>query len=793
VTSRPSLQFAICNLQFAIAFLLGIVAVSPSSAAPPTFTSVSPRGAQRGKTVEITVTGANLTSNTRLLLPFAATQKYLPEKKPDPAQVRFQLMVDPAVPLGIYPIRVATDAGVSSLIFFSIDAFPNIQEVENNDTFETAQKVSIPVIISGQCAGGDVDHYRFTAKRGQRVVVETEAARLGSGVSPQLRVLNAQKRFIGSDDTQLLRGDCRVVFVAPADGDYLVEFADTRYKGGNPPDYRLKIGEYDVVEEVFPLGGRRGETIEFMLRGGTLSSDIGVKRLLQAPPDGTTMLVGLDGHVKIGMLSPRIAVGDLPERVWIKTPGKDPKAFDVLPPITINSRLERKGDTDRFQFPVRAGQRYRITVQAQSLGSHLDGVLRVTDQAGNLLAQVDDVELVPADPTTGRPPINGADPAVDIAVPSGTSLLRVELRDQRRRGGVNFGYRLTVEPTVPDFALLQPVSEINVPRGGSAGLTVPVVRRGYAGPIRLNVLDLPPGISVQGGHIPANATAGIFTLTASPQASAMPALLRIEGSAISEGKEVRRHAVRRIVLSQEARAGTGIVTLTRFMLGLMGAEPFQVKGPAEIEVVLGYSTAIPVTITRAKEQMAVATEVTGTIPQPPPPPGQTAPAPPLMFKPGTAAAGTNQAIFTVAVPVNAPEGTADFIVQGKAKINNADRVVFGPAVAVHVVRPFTVELLTPSLTFVAGQTVALKGRLQRRPVFKEAVQLRLDGLPAGVSMVAPPRPVAGDWTEFQIDLKVEPKAAAASANLTLTCTATIAGTPYGHPAISIPTVVKPGK
>src|SRR5207249_11213549 len=133
-----------------------------------------------------------------------------------------------------------------------------------------------------------------------------------------------------------------------------------------------------------------------------------------------------------------------------------------------------------------------------------------------------------------------------------------------------------------------------------------------------------------------------------------------------------------------------------------------------------------------------------------------APAPPLTF---TAAVGTNQAIFTVAVPVNAPEGTADFIVQGKAKINNADRVVFGPAVAVHVVRPFTVELLTPSLTFVAGQTVALKGRLQRRPVFKEAVQLRLDGLPAGVSMVAPPRPVAGDWTEFQIDLKVEPKAA----------------------------------
>src|SRR5262249_26730820 len=226
-------------------------------------------------------------------------------------------------------------------------------------------------------------------KRGQRIVVETEAARLGSGVSPQLRVLDAQKRFIGSDDTQLLRGDCRVVFVAPADGDYLVEFADTRYKGGNPPDYRLKIGEYDVIDEVFPLGGRRGEHAEFTLRGGTLASEVRLKQLLQAAPDRLSMPLPLDSVLRAGMLSPRVAVGELPERNWLKAAAKDPKALDVLPPITINSRLERKGDIDRFQFPVMAGQRYHITVEAQRLGSHLDGVLRVSDQAGRQLAQVD--------------------------------------------------------------------------------------------------------------------------------------------------------------------------------------------------------------------------------------------------------------------------------------------------------------------------------------------------------------------------------------------------------------------
>lgn len=69
-------------------------------AAPPTLTNLTPRGAERGKTVEIVVSGANLTPQTRLLLPFKATQAVVPDTKPNPAQVRFQITVDASVPLG---------------------------------------------------------------------------------------------------------------------------------------------------------------------------------------------------------------------------------------------------------------------------------------------------------------------------------------------------------------------------------------------------------------------------------------------------------------------------------------------------------------------------------------------------------------------------------------------------------------------------------------------------------------------------------------------------------------------
>jgi hypothetical protein len=780
----------------AVALLLS--GALPSSAAPPVLSTIKPRGAERGKPVELIVSGANLTPQTRLILPFKATQKLLPDAKANPGQVRFQLTVERLVPVGLYAMRVATNDGVSPLLLFGVDAFPNIAEVEDNSTFDRAQKVSTPVVITGQCAGGDVDYFQFTAKKGQRLVIETECARLGSGVMPQLRVTDSHKRFLAADDTQAVSGDCRVLFTAPADGDYVVEFSDSRYRGGNPPDYRLKIADYDVVGEVFPLGGRRGETVTFTLRGGTLPGEVHIERALGEAPglrlaaSHGTMPLGLESVVKPGVLPPQLAVGDLPERLWTKTGSKDPKALDVMPPLTINSRLEHKGDIDRFQFSVQPGQRFHIAVQAETLGSFLDGVLRITDQAGKQLALVDDVDIPAAGPA--QPARRTADPSVEVTVADGTSLLMVELRDQRYRGGVNFGYRLTIEPATADFRVRQPVAELNVPRGGSAALIVPVIRRGYAGPIQLLIANPPPGLSVQGGHVPANGTAGILTVSAATEAPRAddPVPLRIEGRATIEGREIRRQAEEQFALNPDARLAAPIVTLSDLVVGRTAADPFTVQGPPAIEAIQGYPVTLPVTVVRAKDQAAAAVEVTAVAPVTAAP-GQPARAGFFTIKPATAAAGTGGASITITAEPAAPEGLLDIFVQGKAKVSGADKTVTGPAIAVKVLRPFIVELLTQKLTASPGQTVTLKGRLQRQPVFKAAVQIKLEGLPAGVTLAAPPPPVAAGANDFQIDLKVDPKAATALANLTLTCSTTIAGIAYAHPPLAVLLEVGPAK
>lgn len=776
-------SFPCRRYRFFVVWAAACVCTGYAWTAPPTVTRVAPRGAERGKAVEVVVAGTNLTPQSQLILPFKASAALLPDAKPNPAQVRFQVSVDPSVPFGVYPARLATEEGVSALFFFCVDNLPSIQEVEDNSSFDKAQKIEVPVIVNGECAGGDVDFFRFAAKKGQRLVIETESARLGSGIVPQLRLTDGKQQFIAAEDTQSVRGDCRLTLLAPADGDYVIEISDSRYKGTAPPFYRLKIADYDFPAEVFPLGGKRGETVAFTLRGGSLAGEVKLERKLEDGFFSGTMPLPLDGTIKPGMLAPFVALGDLPERTHLRTDLKDAKPLDVQPPLTVNGRLGEKGQTDRFQFAVQPGQRYRLAVHAESLGSHLDGVLRILDQAGKQLAVVDDVDIPPVAP--GQPPTKGHDPAVDFTVPAGVSALILELSDQRKRGGLNFGYRLTIEPAAVDFELRLPVAEVNVPRGGTALVNVAVVRRGFAGPIQLAIAGPPAGLTIQGGDIPANGTAGLLTISSAADAMPPgPMAARIEGKAMVDGKEVKRVALHSLFLSKEANPAAFVLSFAPVAVGLTAADPFVVQGPPALEVVKGFPVDVPVTLTRDMKTMNLVIEVSGsvaglTVPGQPPAPGT------FTIKPGNAAANAANATFNLAAGANAPEGKVNLVVQGKTKINNVDKIVIGPAVPVVIHRPFTVELGEPTLKLTPGQMATIKGKINRQPVFKDAVQLKLDGLPAGVTLGKPLTPVAAGTDEFAIELKVDPKFAVATANLTLTCSATVSGMPYVHPPLTL--------
>ena len=268
----------------AIVLALGVVLVQqgPSWAGPPQIGNISPSGVQRGLAGEVTISGGNLAGNPRLIAPFAFQVEPVDPKRSTAGTWTLKLTVAADVAIGVYPIRVQTDDGLSNPFLLAVGQLSQVNEKEDNSTFESAQSLPAPpLVVEGQAAGNDVDFFKFAGKKGQLLVVDAQCARIGSGVDPSIRLTTAgsSRRFVASaDDSPGLLTDARLVAELPEDTDYVVEISDSRYQGGGRPVYRLLIGAVPMADEIYPLGGREGETIGLELRGGTL----GAKRIAAA-------------------------------------------------------------------------------------------------------------------------------------------------------------------------------------------------------------------------------------------------------------------------------------------------------------------------------------------------------------------------------------------------------------------------------------------------------------------------------------------------------------------------------
>ena len=242
-----------------------------AQAGTPQIVGIRPFGVQRGVSSEVKIGGSNLAGNPRLIGPFAFRIDPVDPKRSSVLAWTFKLTVLSDVALGVYPVRVQTDDGLSNPFLFAVGQLPQFSEKEDNTTFEAAQALPAPpLVVQGEVAGNDVDYFRFAGKKGQVVVVDAQCARIGSGVDPTIRLTTAagSRRFVASaDDSPGLLTDARLVAKLPEDTDYVVEISDTRYQGAGRPVYRLLIGPVPVADEVFPLGGREGETLGLELAG----------------------------------------------------------------------------------------------------------------------------------------------------------------------------------------------------------------------------------------------------------------------------------------------------------------------------------------------------------------------------------------------------------------------------------------------------------------------------------------------------------------------------------------------
>ncbi len=542
----------------------------------PLINTVNPPALVIGEQTTIQLVGRNLDQATHLMLPFAAKVRRNPEGV---ESTRFVVDVPDSVVSGVYPVRVYGPAGMSNLRLICVgrDRVIHTRAAGNGRyrggrvDLASALAVEWPCRVAGGRLSQDIDLFRIRVRAGQRLVFSTQTRQLGLTPDPVIRLRDARGRTLALvHDTPTLRKDERLDYTFKQAGEYFVELQSFGVAGWTN-HYVLKIGSHNYARTVYPLGGRRGEVIDVSVvgRDGRTTT-----RRERVPSDAARdrWLLPLPDHP--GSLPWRMASGAFPEQHEKRMRVGGAVEIPVADwPVTINGRIGLAGEEDRFRLAVRPGQVIRAQVAAWYLGSALDGLLMAWDPVGKtLLATGDDLRYRA-----------NVDPGLEFTVPPGVSSVVLSLRDTLDRGGVEFPYRLTIEPGGPDFFLwmgrrqnpfensgwerMDANDTVTLPRGGRVTVRITARRniqgrkpddgyykgpvRGYDGRIRLVTSELPAGVTSEAGEIAAGETAGEITFRADKTASTLaPFVVAVFGEATRrDGTRLRRVAERMLFLS----------------------------------------------------------------------------------------------------------------------------------------------------------------------------------------------------------------------------------------------------
>lgn len=135
------------------------------------------------------------------------------------------------------PARFAD--GPSAFVSLPVEAAKQVQEVEPNDDVKSATPAEFGATLHGRFEKpGDVDHFRFTAKKGQVRVLRAITRSQYSATDAVLRVLDVNGRQLATaDDTGA--ADATITFNPPADGEYVVAVSELLERGGPRFAYRV--------------------------------------------------------------------------------------------------------------------------------------------------------------------------------------------------------------------------------------------------------------------------------------------------------------------------------------------------------------------------------------------------------------------------------------------------------------------------------------------------------------------------------------------------------------------------
>jgi hypothetical protein len=541
--------------------------------------------------------------------------------------VTLEITVTPDAPLGERELRLRTPSGLSNPLVFSVGQLPEISEPVRIATAipnsakpnreidprthrpKTEIAITLPTVVNGQILPGEVDRFPFSATKGQRLVMVASARSLlpyladavPGWFQATLGLLDVHGRELAFADDYRFNPDPVLCYDIPADGTYVVEIKDAIFRGREDFVYRITLGELPFVTGIFPLGATCGDRVSFDLTGWNLPADKLVLDTKDKPPG--TFLVSVRRHEQVSN-SVRLTLDH--QRAASEAEPNDravaPQLISL--PLTINGRIGQRSDQDVFRFAGKAGDEIVAEVFARRLGSPLDSVLKLTDEAGQQLAFNDDHEDKAAALLTHH-----ADSRLTCKLPADGAYY-LTIADTQHQGGADYGYRLCVGPPRPDFALRIAPSSINVRAGASTAVTVFALRdAGFNGEIQLQLREAPWGFGLSGGRIPAGQDKVQVTVTAPFNANDEVFTISMVGLATINGQLVGHPAVPAEDMMQ-AFAYKHLVASKELMVNVAGrGAPFRVITKAPLRLTPGGTARVQIAAPAARSAGKVQFEL----------------------------------------------------------------------------------------------------------------------------------------------------------------------------------------
>jgi hypothetical protein len=685
---------------------------APVQSGTPTLNFALPLGCQRGAVQEVIFTGSNIAPAVQFWAAFPCINEILPDEKlAAEGKVKVLLAAPAETPIGLYPIRILSAAGLTNMRLFAVDELPQIVDNGANHDKAKPQEVSAPCVVAGRTDVDVSDFYKISVKAGQRLSFEILGRRLGSPIDPLISLYGSKSlhEIAHDNDSPGSQGDPRLRHTFKEAGDYLIEVRDVLGRGGADFVYRLRIGDFPLATVPVPMAAKAGSRVQVNFAGKHVEGVKPVEVAVPNEPAGSVVWVVPKAGGPSGWPVP-LVVSDIDEIVE-QEPNQNAGEATRLPmPGGATGRFMPGDLVDDYVVSLKKGQKIAVEAQTLEWGSPTLAYLTVKNAKSG-------ADLAKSNPMAPSP----ADQRLEYTAAEDGDVI-IEVQHLLYQGGPAEAYHLSVRPVAPSLEVILASEKAEAAAGALSALPFTVVRKNFAGPVEVRVRG---GDDSTVAKLKPSQNAGVLLFPSQTGTPLGARFVAIEATAVIGGKTVSVPAHARPSVSK-ALADLVFPPLdlpTKITVAIKGKAPFTLA--ARLEPADASPGSAPSLIVTATREPGFTEEIIIN-----PPVGLPANA---GAKVTPIAKDKNETKFPLDINAKVAAGEYYLLITGKSKADKRE-VISDPALLpLLITAPFDLAVEPTTLDLAPGAKAKVTVKATRKHGYKGAIAVEIKNLPAKVT------------------------------------------------------------